>query len=146
MEEYSRFSLVPLSETESSLLDSDGQPTSSLAGVVLEKAYLLKDGRFLLISTDDCPYEEGIHITLLRKDGVVDERIDRVAEYHAAVLTDIRDLSQDTIQITISDQENVQVSVDFDGYMNPLGLTKLGFKSDRKPFERRFLKVSPLPL
>lgn len=60
MEETTRFSLSPFTETESTLLDGNGRALCPILGLVLEKAFALKDGRLLVISTDDCPFEEGI--------------------------------------------------------------------------------------
>ncbi|MBL8211374.1 MAG: hypothetical protein JNK87_11710 [Bryobacterales bacterium] len=34
-------------------------------GVVLETQVLLADGRYLLVLTDDCPFEEQVHVILL---------------------------------------------------------------------------------
>ena len=143
MEETTRLTLSPLSETESALLDENGRELCRIPGLVLEKAFVLIDGRFLVVSTDDCPYEEGIHIVLLRQDGTVNERIDRLHAYHAAVLTEIRAVSEDTLQITISDQERLQVVIDFDGRRKPLEFSKQGFKSDRNPFQQKYLSVVP---
>jgi len=143
MEETTRFTFSPLSETESALLDDKGAELCRLPGMVLEKAFVLKDGRFLLVSTDDCPYEEGIHVTLLRPDGTIDERIDRLHAYHAAVLTEILPVSNDTLQITISDQERLQLVVDFDGHRKPLEFSNCGFKSDRNLFQHKYLSIAP---
>lgn len=146
MEETTRFSLSPLSETESSLQDDQGHTLCRLPGLVLEKAFVLKDGRFLVVTTDDCPYEEGIHVVLVKPDGNVDERIDRLHAYHAAVLTDIRPVSDDTLQITISDEERLQVVVDADGHRKPLSSAAGGFRSDRKPFQTKYLTVAEAPV
>lgn len=142
MEQTTRFSLSPLSETESALLNEEGRELCRIPGVVLEKAFVLKDGRFLVVSTDDCPYEEGIHVTLLQPDGTVDERIDRLHAYHAAVLTELLPLSDDTLQITISDQERLRVVVNFHGRRKPFEFSKCGFTSDRKPFQQKYLSVA----
>ncbi|MDV2080966.1 hypothetical protein [Marinobacter xestospongiae] len=143
MEVYSAFSLSPVSDTLSSLIDEEGRELCRIAGLVLEKSFRLADGRFLLVTTDDCPFEEGIHITLLRSDGQIDESLARVVPYQPAVVTGISSLADDSLEITISNQERLVVTVDFSGHRAPLQFSKCGFKSDRKLFEPRYLSVSP---
>lgn len=44
------------------------RPGPSLEGAVLEAQFLLDDGRYLLLLSDDSPYEERIHVVLLDRD------------------------------------------------------------------------------
>ncbi len=141
MEEVTQLSLSPTSDTESDLLDGLGQRLCRLRGVVLEKAFLLKDGRFLVISTDDCPYEEGIHVALVWSGGAIDEQITRLHAYHGAVLTEVRPVTEHSLQLIISDQEKIVITINFDGFRKPLEFASCGFTSDWKPFQLKFLTV-----
>lgn len=52
------------------------QALVEIDGVVLEAQLELKSGEFVLCSTDDCPFEEVLHITLVSPTGKVLDTLD----------------------------------------------------------------------
>ena len=88
MTEISEYSLEPVpAETPMSHLLRQGRPTGvRLAGSVLEKQFRAPQGDLLFL-TEDCPYEEGLHIYLLGGESAVLDAVELGAAYAPGILS-----------------------------------------------------------
>lgn len=58
-------------------------------GVALEKQFSFEE-KFLLFLTEDCPYEEGLHIYLLDQELQILDGIELAGAYASAILDDVQ--------------------------------------------------------
>lgn len=141
MEEYAHFSISPLSDTESSLINKQGQRIARIRGIVLEKAFCIDSGRFLVVTTDDCPYEEGFHVSLIDEDGSLLETTHRVIPYTPGIVTAVYAENSDTIKIALHDGETIRITLIPEGTRNPARYIQKGFRSSNGIFGKHYLQV-----
>ncbi|MDV2079853.1 hypothetical protein [Marinobacter xestospongiae] len=142
MEELEGFSVYPVSETETYQRDADGQRVARLPGVVLEKAFRLKDGALLVVTTDDCPFEEGFHISLLRSDGSPLETACRAIPYCPGIIRNLFAISDDAVKMVLHDGEAIVIAVRPEGTRSPLKFIQQRFISNNGIFGRHYLEIS----
>lgn len=82
----------------------------AVPGLLLEAAYETADGNRLLWLSDDCPFEEGLHILLLDRSGQVLDAVESRTVYTAAFLK-IRTAARDHIDFTFLNEERYRLSV-----------------------------------
>ncbi len=59
------------------LLTRNGEKISvEVDGVLIEAQFELSDGRHLVWLTEDCPYDEMLHVYLIRSDGIIEDSIE----------------------------------------------------------------------
>lgn len=75
----------------------------SVPGLLLEAAFETSDNNRLLWLSDDCPFEEGLHILLLDRTGQVLDAVETKTVYTAGIL-DIRAVAPDHIDFTFFDR------------------------------------------
>ena len=83
----------------------------SIPGVVLEDQYQIDQFRFLAITSDNCPYEECLHILLLalgRKDY---ERVDLAGEVLPGIYSNGRMISASTFEFQFFGSDRFRVDV-----------------------------------
>ena len=119
MEECLQFSVLPLSDTASAFIDDKGIRIGRLPGIILEKAFRLDKGRFLVITTEDCPFEEGFHISLIDHDGSLLETAHRVIPYASGIITALGAENDGTVKMVLHDGETLLITVTSDGSRNP---------------------------
>jgi hypothetical protein len=88
MREVARYSLVEVDpETHRARLARDGKALElAVTGVILEAQFELPDGSALIWLTQDCPYEEGLHVYLIRPDGGLEDALEAGAAYTPGIL------------------------------------------------------------
>lgn len=142
MEECPHFSIAPLSETHSALLDAYGGCVVQIPGIVLEKAFRLNDGRLLVVTTDNCPFEEGFHISLIDSDGSLLESAHRVIPYHPGVLAKLFSVGEETIKIVFHGGEAIKVTVVSVASRRPAGFLQEQFRSGNGLLGKHYLKIT----
>lgn len=75
----------------------------AVPGLVLEAAYETPGENRLLWLTDDCPFEEGLHVLLLDRMGQVLDALDSKTIYTPGIL-DIRTVASDHVDFTFFDK------------------------------------------
>jgi hypothetical protein len=88
MLEVQRYTLMEVDrEKHLARVARDGKPLGLvLQGVFLEAQFELGDGRGLLWLTEDSPYEEGLHIYLLGRDGGLEDAVEAGATFSPGLL------------------------------------------------------------
>jgi hypothetical protein len=105
MRESARFALIPRARSDEparSELVVDGNASGVwVDGVRLEAQFDLEDGTAgagLILTTDDTPFEEYLHIYLLAGNGHVVEKIDRGNMYTPGIVENVRVVSSHELQ------------------------------------------------
>ena len=84
MHEISKFSLEV---AESRRLVLDGRPIdASVEGAILDAQLELDDGRARVWLTDDSPYDEGLHVYLLDREGAVLDAVEAGHDFTPGLL------------------------------------------------------------
>jgi len=84
----------------------DGASTGIiLPGVVLEAQFEIGDGRRLLFATDDSPYEETLHTTLLANDFRMLDALESGEAYTPGVFSEARVTGPDAIEFRFARDE-----------------------------------------
>ncbi|MFE8072592.1 hypothetical protein QQM79_16145 [Marinobacteraceae bacterium S3BR75-40.1] len=141
MEELPRYSISPVTETDSALLDENGKRISRVPGIVLEKAFRLLDGSFLIITSDDCPFEEGFHISLIKADGSLLETTHRAIPYAPGIIKSLQVQSDNTIKMMFHDGEVVFVTVQSKASRSPSKYIQQRFRSANGIFGKHHLAI-----
>ncbi len=121
-----RLSDQPGQAVRSALLWNDQPVGLILAGAVMEAQFTLPAGGYLLLVTDDCPFEEGLHIYLLNARRELVEQDILGCPYTAAIVENIK-VAGDNV-VTFSFIGDHQVAV----YDQPQGLGQLAGKGRLK--------------
>ncbi len=103
-----------------------------IEGLVLEAQLELQSGEFLLFSTDDCPFEEILHITLLSPSGAVLETLELGAAMQPGLFQNLEALGDGAAEFDFFPEQRHRLEV--------RDLHR-GLLSDI--FRRRRLKLSP---
>lgn len=142
MEELEQYSVSPLSDTESDLLDADSQQVARLPGIVLEKAFRLKNGTLLIVTTEDCPFEEGFHVSLVNPDGSLLETAHRAIPYNPGIVKNLFAISDDSVKMVLHDGEAIVIAVRTEGTRSPLKFIQQRFISSNGVFGKHYLDIS----
>ena len=73
-------------EDATTAIQVDEDKTISLSGQSLEGQFELPDGRFVLVMTEDCPYEETMTIHLLDSDFQSVDRLEYGSSYESFIV------------------------------------------------------------
>jgi len=69
----------------------EDRPTGvHVRGAVLEAQFAVSGGAYVLLATDDCPYEEELHVYLLNPEFVLVEQLHLGYAYTPGILRDVR--------------------------------------------------------
>lgn len=114
MEPVSLFALGTTEETKDgpqARLIFRGRPLEIVvAGAVLE-AQFARGHEFLLFVTDDCPYEEVLHLYLLDASMAVVDQVDLGAPYAPGILRDLEGVGPECVEFSFIGTERWRVRV-----------------------------------
>jgi hypothetical protein len=89
----------------------DGQPVeTTLLGACLDAQFVL-DGRYLLIMTDDIPYEETMRVYLLNSAFDVVDRLELGAPYTPGILARLSVVAPDRLEFSFSGSDRWQLRI-----------------------------------
>lgn len=142
-----RFALRPLSLGDRdavpvAVLADDGVETGTrLAGVVLEGQFACRDG-FLVITSDDCPFEEAVHIHLLANDLSRSESLTIAQAYAGGIVRGLHAEGPDSIAFSFYGDDLWRVTVlpraKYIWQFRPFS----GIRADGAWFARRRLRIT----
>ena len=81
-----------------------------MRGLVLE-AQLALDGGFLVLTTDDSPFEEALHLTLLDAHLAVEDERTLSVPYRPGAVTDLRVVSAEAVELSFFGKDRWRVTV-----------------------------------
>ncbi|WP_053067052.1 hypothetical protein [Archangium gephyra] len=99
MREVQRYSLVEVDPASHLVrVTRDGVPLGfTVTGVRLEAQFELGDGSGLLWMTEDSPYDEGLHVYLLGRDGGLEDALEAGATFSPGILA-LRSLGAEWVE------------------------------------------------
>ncbi|MDH5547449.1 MAG: hypothetical protein OEZ43_17855 [Gammaproteobacteria bacterium] len=144
MEEIAEFSLENKSDTDSELQYKKLPCGLLIPGLLLEKQYQLSDQYYLLITSDDCPYEEGLHLILLDQQFNILEILDIGLPYTAAAFDNASITSSNDLEFDFLPETRYQVSIEPNGqrFRFAKDLTEVTHRNN--VFEKRFIRIQRL--
>ena len=96
-----RFVVCPTNDA-TSFIQIDGNQTISLSGKSLEGQFQLPDGRFVLVMTEDCPYEETMTIHLLDREFQSIDRLEYGSSYESFIIESCEAIGATQLKIKTS--------------------------------------------
>lgn len=141
MQEITDFSLEKLSETDSRLLFQQAQCHTHVDGLVLEAQYRLVNGYFLIFTSDDCPFEEGLHLLLLNDRYNLIDGINIGLPYNPAIFYNPRVISDNVIEFEFFNDETYRLSIDIRGVRFQCAKPRFEISYCRAVFQKRYLKL-----
>lgn len=98
METDDLFSIETISDTTSRLLCDNKFFNTTIPGQILEEQYELENGFYLILTTDNCPYEKFLHILLFNRSLKLIDRIDIGQPYQSALLENVKIEKQNVVE------------------------------------------------
>jgi hypothetical protein len=111
-------------------------------GATIERAFRLDDGRYLILLTDDVPYEEALRVYLLDQDGTVLDGIVLGSAYVTGSVQDVTIENDVTLAFSFVHRARCRVSVRGTGAVRLPLRYKPGVARIGPLWRRRFLDVS----
>jgi len=144
LEEISQFSLAKNSDIDSKLYFDKCPCHINISGIILEKQYRLNTGFKLIFTSDDCPYEETLHITLLSKEHTVVDALDLGMAYHSAIFDNIALLSENTLEFNFFSDTRYHLFIENDGLKFSLKPSLPEVNYSKSLFSKRYIKIKKL--
>lgn len=141
MDNIALFSLERKSGGGSGLLFERRLCAVVVPGVALEAQYRLDNGFYLLFITDECPFEEFLHIVLLDDQFRRLDCIDIGFAYSAAVFSDLRVLSPRALVFDFYTGFSYRLSIELPGVRLLCARPLPEVRYDRSLFARKFLRI-----
>lgn len=142
MEKINDFVLTPVSDVNSTLHLGSRIRTQPVPGIILEAQYQLANNRYLILTTDDVPYEEGLHILLLDKNMTTLDQIDMGLPYQAGILKDLEIYEDNRLTFSFYNDMKFRLMIGQGGkYFSPRSAIP-GVKYKNRFTGKRYLKLS----
>lgn len=137
--------------SEASVDDTDRGPLSAvvrdgrdvgltIAGATLEGQFILNTGEYLLLVTNNSPYEERLHLYLLDRDLRLAEKAEIGAAYTAGILRDLHpSATSDSLEFVFTNRSRfrLQVHASPGRFWNPSG----GLQEAARSLSKRRLQI-----
>lgn len=67
---------------------------NNIPGTVLEAQFITADNKFLILTSEDCPYEEALHIILMDRSGSILDKVEVSQEATPGIVKDVEVLNE----------------------------------------------------
>ena len=121
MESKILFDLVEIGPEQSIIKLSGSDKTVEVPGSVLEAQLELKNGWALILTTENTPYDEALHVTLLDKNLEVLDQVELSEDMTPGIVTDIRIIDGECVQFMFNRANPYVLGVDIGGFLLPKG-------------------------
>ena len=106
-----RLESIPGAELKARVVAANEPTGTTLDGCVLEAQYRCTQG-FLLLTSDNTPYEEGLHIRLLDAHFRVNDAVDLRQVYHSAAVRDLKVIGDDALAFSFFGDDRWHLYID----------------------------------
>ncbi|NOQ63086.1 MAG: hypothetical protein GQ582_01075 [Methyloprofundus sp.] len=124
------------SEESSYLLTAENKKIAEVPGHVLEAFFRLKDDRYLVLLTDNLPYEECLHIVLLDSQYCMLDQVDIYQAYTSGILSNVKILGDFELVVDFLENQQFHVMI----AVSPSYSIRRIYTSDPIHYARRFNK------
>lgn len=111
MEAQDSVTLTPIDGNHSTLRIERDSHEWAVPGLVLEYCQKLEDGRFLLLTTDNSPYEEALHVMHITSGKKTYELINIGQPYTPAIFKHALRIDEGCIEFSFADETRFRATV-----------------------------------
>lgn len=129
------FDLVEIGPEKSAIKLLGSDKAVEIPGSVLEAQLELQNGWVLILTTENSPYDEALHVTLLDKNLEVLDQVELSQDMTPAIVTDIEIIDGERLQFMFNRASPYVLGVDISGFLLPKGS-----EHAKRDFARRFGK------
>jgi hypothetical protein len=129
------FDLVKVGSEQSVLKLAGSDKSVNVPGSVLEAQLELQNGWVLVLTTENSPYDEALHIALLDKNLDVLDQLELSEDMTSGIVTDIQILDGEHLQFMFNRADPYVLGVDMGGFLLPKGS-----EHAKRDFARKFGK------
>lgn len=140
MQRTDLFTLVTDNNGKSSLHTANGSQSVLVKGLVLEEQFLLNNGWLLVLTTEDSPYEEALHATLLSSTLQVMDYAEVSGEMTPGILEDVLIVDEDRIKFSLNRDTLITLEVDSSGFTFP-PFSDLSKRPFRRYLRKKYLRI-----
>ena len=90
----------------------DARPQLLLPGVLVEKGFKLANGDSLWLTSNDCPYEETLFVSLVNSQGCIVDKLEIYKPYTPGILSEVVVVSGSRIQFKFRLEKRHQLLID----------------------------------
>lgn len=113
----------------------------SIPGVVLEAQFMMKNHNFLILTSEDCPYEEALHIILMDELGSIIDKVEIGQEATPGIVKDIETLDDSRIKFKFIGDGYFTVDVLETPEIMPFDSLKYSYIKHGNPLRKKNLLV-----
>ncbi len=140
MEQVSIFSIKKSRENKSKLI-LNGRELADIDGVILETQFSLDSGQYLILTTDGCPFEEGLHLILLDQTYRIIDQVNLSQDYTSGQLDDVQIVSNSVLEFSFQGQTKTKVVILSEGKRVFFPSLKGNAQRDFNPFKKQYMEV-----
>ncbi len=141
MDRISAFTTKKIDDT-SSMLIFDSREISVINGEVIEAQFKTENGQYLLIASDNCPYEEGINIYLLSSDKDVLDHVTIAQNYTSGQFEGLEIMDDSTIKFSFIREEKFKLNIFPNGKFKLIPEFRGYIQQRYNPFGKKYLEIN----
>lgn len=146
MERIDQVGLESVSDTHSTISLMKTSLQWAVPGIVLEDQFRLNEAEFLVITSDDCPFEESLHILLINKNMSEYERVDIELDNTPGIFKDCIISRDDSVQFKFIADNTYRIDVDSAASISWNRIFSSFGISYKNPLKKKRLNVNLLPI
>ncbi len=140
MDEISLFEANKLEDSKSQLL-FEGREIIVANGEIIEAQFKTDSGQYLLIISDNCPYEDGINFYLFSDDLKILDQLSICQSYTSVQFENVQIIDDSTIEFSFVSEKKNRVKITPKGKRSLIPDIRPYIHRDFKPFAKRYLEV-----
>jgi hypothetical protein len=141
LESKTLFDLVEIGPEQSIIKLSGSDKTVEVRGSVLEAQLELKNGWALILTTENSPYDEALHVTLLDKNLEVLDQVELSEDMTPGIVADIKIIDGERLQFMFNRANPYVFRVDINGFLLPKG-SEYAKRDFARKFGKKYLHIS----
>jgi|GEM_PF-3169674 len=135
------FELTETSPQKSKLRLSGAEKTINIPGSVLEAQMELENGWYLILTTENSPYDEALHITLLDQRLEILDQVEISQDMTPGIVKDIQIVDAVNMQFNFNRINPYVLEVDRNGFMLP-AQSEFAKRDFIKKLGRKYIRVN----
>lgn len=135
------FELTETSPQKSKLRLSGAEKTINIPGSVLEAQMELENGWYLILTTENSPYDEALHITLLDQYLEILDQVELSQDVTPGIVKDIQIIDAEHMQFNFNRINPYVLEIDKNGFIFPVQ-SECAKRDFIKKLGRKYMRVN----
>lgn len=135
------FDLVETGPEKSLIKLSGSNKTVEVPGSVLEAQLEMQNGWMLIFTTENSPYDEALHVTLLDKNLEILDQVELSEDMTPGIVSGIKIIDSDHLQFMFNRSGPYNVEVDISGFLFP-NSSEYAKRDFTKKFGKKYLYIN----